>query len=243
MFQIRLQSVIFNEIKKPKLLTIINNRNICFNFAKKDLKLFTSNSNLNKFSQALPKISSNSFSVSSISNNEQWNKYIEDEKLYGKLLYKGSLTKQLKRAKILSLSSSAIGLALIPFFYSSLQDSSIIAKIMVAATSAFFIFVTPLLFQFINRRHVNRLYYNYEKEQFTAVLYNFFLMEYKIQFNLKDIYVPDMPGPFSTFTVKNLNRNLFVDYQQVTDLKLVEKILGYDKPIDFNKYDKDDKDD
>lgn len=164
-------------------------------------------------------------------------KYKEEEaKHNGKLVYVGQLTRQLKSAKILSLTSSVFGICLMPFLTETLSDSGLFAKLFVFGTSAFFIFVTPLFSQLLTRRYVSRLYYNYEEKKFKAILFNFFLFEYKLEFALDDIFVPDIPGPFSTVRLKSHNRNLFVDLNQISDLELTQKILGYDKPLDFNKY-------
>ena len=176
-------------------------------------------------------------------SDKEWDKYIENEKKYGKLVYKSRLESQLFRAKILSLSSSIIGIGIIPFLITSLKDASILANILVFGTSSFFILATPVLFQYVTRRHVNRMHYNSETDTFTVFLYNFFLMEYKLVFKASDILVPDLPGMFTSFKIKNLNRSLFVDYDQVTDKSIVVRILGFDKPIDINKYDNKNKDD
>jgi transmembrane protein 70 len=164
-------------------------------------------------------------------------KYKEEEtKHNGKLVYVGQLTKQLKSAKILSLTSSLFGICLMPFLTETLSDSGLFAKLFVFGTSGFFIFVTPLFSQLLTRRYVSRMYYNYEEKKFKAILFNFFLFEYKLEFSLDDIFVPDIPGVFSTVQLKSQNRSLFVDLNQISDLDLTQKIYGYDKPLDFSKY-------
>ncbi len=56
------------------------------------------------------------------------------------------------------------------------------------------------------------MYYNYEEEKFKAVLFNFFLFEYSLEFHMKDVYMPDIPGVFSTLKLKNNSgRSIFVD--------------------------------
>ena len=163
--------------------------------------------------------------------------YIKEESKYnGKLIYIGGLTRQLKSAKILSLSSSLMGLMLLPFLNTTLSASGLFAKIFVFGTSGFFIFVTPLFSQFLGKRYVSRLFYNYEEKRFTAILFSFLMYEYKLEFKIDDVYVPDVPGPFSTIKLKESKRNLFVDLNQIDDLELVKKIYGYDKPLDLNKY-------
>lgn len=169
----------------------------------------------------------------------KYKKYIDEEKIHNaKLIYVGKLTSQLKTAKTLSLSSSFLGILMLPFLQNTLSTSSIFAQFFVYGTSGFFIFVTPLFSQYMSKRYVTRLYYNYEEKKFKAILLSFFMFEYKLEFSLDDVFVPDMPGPFSTVKLKSNNRNLFIDLDQIDDASLIEKIYGYDKPFDMNKYDK-----
>lgn len=123
-----------------------------------------------------------------------------------------------------------------PFLTDSLSASSVFAQIFVFGTTGFFIFVTPLFSQFLGRRYVSRLYYNYEEKKFKAVLFSFLMYEYKLEFALSDVIVPDLPGPFSTVKVKSQDRNLFIDLHQINDVDLIQKIFGYDKPFDIKKY-------
>jgi transmembrane protein 70 len=161
---------------------------------------------------------------------------LEEGKYNGKLVYVGGLTSQLKFAKALSLSSSFFGIALLPFLTDTLSASGLFAKIFVFGTSGFFIFVTPLFSQFLGRRYVSRLFYNYEEKRFTAILLSFFMREYKLEFKLEDVFVPDMPGPFTTVELKASKRGLFIDLNQIDDLELTKKIYGFDKPIDFERF-------
>lgn len=164
-------------------------------------------------------------------------KYLEEEKKFnGKLVYVGQLTTQLFRAKTLSLSSSVLGIALLPFLNTTLTNSSIFSQAFVYGTTGFFIFVTPIFAQYLTRRYVSRIYYNYEEKKFTAVMLSFFMTEYKIEFGLEEICVPDLPGVFATCMLKSTNRSLFIDLNTVIDADLVQKIYGYDKPFDIKKY-------
>lgn len=164
-------------------------------------------------------------------------KYLAEEKKYnGKLVYVGSLTHQLKAAKILSLSSSLLGILMLPFLTNTLASSALFAKIFVFGTSGFFILVTPILSQVLTRKYVSRMYYNYEEKKFTAILFNFWLFEYKLEFDLNDAFMPEIPGLFTTLKLKSNGRNLFVDLNQISDLSLTEKILGYDKDFNIEKY-------
>lgn len=175
-------------------------------------------------------------------NEKKLRKYIAQEKeLNAKLIYAGTLTSQLIGAKFLSLSSSVLGICLTPVLMQTLTEQSLLSKLFVYSTCGFFILVTPLAFQILTRKYVSRLYYNYESQTFTAFLFNFVLMEYKLTFKLSDLIVPEMPGLFTTMIAKRTSdggkeRKLFIDYNLISDVELTKKILGYDKPIDFEKY-------
>ena len=137
--------------------------------------------------------------------------YIKEETKYnGKLIYVGGLTRQLKSAKILSLTSSAMGIMLFPFLTDSLSASGAFAKLMVFGTTGFFIFVTPLLSLCLSRRYVSRLFYNYEEKKFTAILVSFLMYEYKLEFTIDDVYVPDIPGKcIKNIINKKINSNKY----------------------------------
>ncbi len=123
-----------------------------------------------------------------------------------------------------------------PFLTETLSTSGWFAKIFVVGTSGFFIFLTPLLSVFLTKRYVSRMYYNKEEQRLSAVLFNFWLFEYKLDFKLDDIYVPEYPGPFSTVKSKSTNKSFFIDLNQIDNVTLVEKFLGYDKPFEPKKY-------
>src|SRR5579883_2259364 len=81
-------------------------------------------------------------------------KYLKEESKYnGKLVYVGQLTPALYRAKTLSLSSSLLGILLMPFLNQSLSAASIFSQALVYGTTGFFIFVTPLFAQLLTRRY------------------------------------------------------------------------------------------
>ena len=72
----------------------------------------------------------------------------------------------------------------------TLSTSTLFAKLFVFGTTSFFIFITPILSQVLTRRYVSRMYYNYDEKRFTAILFNFFLFEYKLEFSIDDVYMP-----------------------------------------------------
>lgn len=171
-----------------------------------------------------------------IIDNKRYLATKNDDKQHGQLIYTGLLTSSLKRAKFLSLSSSVFGLAILPSLYNSIKSSSLMLKIMSFSMASIFIFITPILFQYVARKYVTKMYYDYETKQFTAYLFNFFLMPYKIHFNLNDVFIPQTPlGPFTTMKIKSKNRPLFINLESIQDKELLYKMYGYDKPLEQEK--------
>jgi len=145
-------------------------------------------------------------------------------------IYNGILSTQIKLVKTFSLTTSFIGLAVQPVLWTY---STANAAVVVGAGAflGFFTFVTPLLIHSIAKKYVTKLYYNQVEDKYTAVVYNFLLKPKKIEFTLKDVVVPDTPGPFCTFKANSVP--LFVEGSQFTDIRHYGKIMGYDKPVDL----------
>lgn len=99
----------------------------------------------------------------------------------------------------------------------------------------FFTFITPVTLHYVTKGYVVRLYYNKEKDLYTAITYNIFLREKKTEFTPEDVEVPGISKMFTTFYAKKksmlINPMLFPiasDYQH---------LMGYDKPFTFNPED------
>merc|ERR1712098_307724 len=58
-----------------------------------------------------------------------------------------------------------------------------------------------------------------------------FVKPKKIEFKVKDVEVPDIPGMFTTFKANSVP--LFVEGSQFNDITHFGKIMGYDKPLDL----------
>jgi transmembrane protein 70 len=171
--------------------------------------------------------------------SEEHKKYLlEQDKYNGKLIYIGSLTKPLKKAKILSLTSSMFGIGLMPFITDTLSSSSILAQIFVFGSTSFFIFVTPIISVFLTKRYINRIYYNEQEQSLNCVFFNFFLIEYCKIIKLRDLYIPELPGPFSTVKSKSNQKSYFIEIDKISDIEVIEKITGYDKPFNLDKFKK-----
>ena len=129
---------------------------------------------------------------------------------------------------------------------------------MFLATGAFFsffTFATPLLIHWISKKYVTDLYYNTEKDSYTAYTYTLLLRKKKVrtnnasfflacvvnlvlfqlEFRPADVEIPELPSMFTTFKAHDVP--LFVDASQFTAVEHYGKIMGYDKPISMRMED------
>ncbi|VDM95730.1 unnamed protein product [Thelazia callipaeda] len=101
-------------------------------------------------------------------------------------------------AKVLSLSSSAISLAMIPVMSQILTQKPGTGTIAAVLDSFFILYAfTPiLLHQILVKRYIVDLFYNPETEIFTSVHFGFFLGKNALRFRAEDVvdsnYSPDM---------------------------------------------------
>merc|ERR1719447_2060546 len=150
---------------------------------------------------------------------------------HDKEIYSGILSTQIKLVKSFSLTTSFIGMACQPILYSYSSHANLAVMLASGAFLSFFTFVTPILIHSVSKKYVTKLYYNQVEDKYTAVVYNIFVKPKKIEFKVKDVEVPDIPGMFTTFKANSVP--LFVESSQFTDLKHYGKIMGYDKPLDL----------
>lgn len=61
----------------------------------------------------------------------------------------------------------------------------------------------------------------------------------QIHFTVDDVKVPEVPGMFTTFLVKN--RPLFVDPRMFKELEHYGRLMGYDRPVNFHLGEQDEK--
>lgn len=111
-------------------------------------------------------------SVSSSSNRD--NK--DDNNIV--VVYRGKLERQIMRVKILSMTTSLLGFGVQPYIYS--EASSLPILIATSAVVGFFTFVTPILLHQLAKRHVNRVTYNKETDNYVAHTTTFFFREKQV---------------------------------------------------------------
>lgn len=151
---------------------------------------------------------------------------------HGFQVYNGILTPQIRMVKVFSLATSLGGIVAQPILLE--QASKIGGTPMIVAIcgfAGFFTFVTPFLLHLITKRYVTELHYDDAKKEYTASTITFLLQKQMTKFKLEDVVVPEVPGMFTTFMVKD--KSLFVDPSLFPDPTHYIKIMGYDKPIDF----------
>ncbi|GBN84437.1 Transmembrane protein 70, mitochondrial [Araneus ventricosus] len=146
------------------------------------------------------------------------------------LVYEGPLKTRIKRVKLLSLTSSMMGFAILPVVIKDLSQTSIALSCGVVLFSSFFL-STPLLLDWITKRYVMQLHYDSSTQLFTATTVNLICQQQELQFSADDVTVPDLPGLLTSFEVKG--RPLFVDANQVKDPEAYSLMMGYDKPLDL----------
>ncbi len=79
-------------------------------------------------------------------------------------------------------------------------------------------------------RYIIRLEWDGEK-RFKATTYSFFGRRKTIEFTPEDVTIPDIDGPLTSFKIRG--QPMFADPNYFSNLNGYEKLLGYDKPMDF----------
>ncbi|KAF8795603.1 Transmembrane protein 70 like protein [Argiope bruennichi] len=146
------------------------------------------------------------------------------------LVYEGPLKTRIKRVKLLSLTSSLMGFAILPVVIKDLSQTSIALSCGVVFISSFFL-STPLLLDWITRRYVTQLRYDSCTQLFTATTFNLLCQQKELHFSAEDVTVPDLPGLLTSFQAKGIP--LFVDANQVKNPEAYSLMMGYDKPLDL----------
>lgn len=150
----------------------------------------------------------------------------------------GSLTPNIKSVKVFSLSTSIAGLVAQPILYEKAAQlgSSTPVIVGICGFVGFFTFVTPFLIHLITKKYCTELYFDPATSEYTATIFNFFLVKKQIKFKVEDVHVPEVPGMFTSFIVNHKGSNptsLFVDPKLFDDPYHYVKIMGFDKPMDF----------
>lgn len=68
--------------------------------------------------------------------------------------------------------------------------------------------------------------------QTAAIPQDHFLSQTQLEFQVGDVHVPDVPGPFTTLYARA--RPLFLDPRTFSEVEHYGRLMGYDKPIDLH---------
>ena len=165
------------------------------------------------------------------------------EKGKGYLIYIGRLNSLVKLFKHFSLTTSAIGFLIqSALIYKGAHLSMGLGITVILGTVLnTYIFVSPLIMQWLTGRYVIHMYYDDISKEFTATTFSLFMRKKELRFKKSDIVVPDMPRLMTSIFAKNkpllLEPSCFLSRQAFID------VMRYDEPIDFllKKKDKVDK--
>ncbi|XP_064611163.1 transmembrane protein 70 homolog, mitochondrial-like [Liolophura sinensis] len=149
----------------------------------------------------------------------------------GELVYVGTLAFMVKGVKAFSVSTSVLALGLQPYLLYHSQGHTAGTVLALGTIMGFFIFCTPLLIHFITKKYVTDMYYKADTGVFTATTYNLFVQRKRWTFTPEDVSVPTVPGMFTTIHIKG--KPLFVDQSLFRSKQAYIKMMGYDKPLDW----------
>ena len=124
-------------------------------------------------------VGTNSSSLSANPTPEE----LDEENSTGKpfVVYDGVLKGQLKRVKLISLTSSAMGAALQPQIIMNAGEHSMLATGAFLVTVGFFTYVTPILIHLLAKRYVTEIIFDPSSSVYTAVVYNLFLRRREVE--------------------------------------------------------------
>ncbi|XP_038622643.1 transmembrane protein 70, mitochondrial [Tachyglossus aculeatus] len=148
----------------------------------------------------------------------------------GRLIYSGNLGRAVFGVKFFSYSSSAAGLALLPYIFSqvSAEPSGLPAKVALSVVAGVFTLTTPVLLHLVTRGYVLRLYHAAETDTYTAVTYSALLAEKRTVFRRADVRVPELRNLFTSFYAKT--QSMLVNPALFPLARDYDHLMGYDEP-------------
>ncbi|XP_033221836.1 transmembrane protein 70 homolog, mitochondrial [Belonocnema kinseyi] len=147
-------------------------------------------------------------------------------------VYTGILTRQIRNIKLFSLCTSCMGVMAQPIIYEKMaQTNSLGTLVGISVFFGLFTIATPLLLHMITKKYITSIKYLPEEDKYVATTYTIFLRDKQIEFQPKDVFVPEVPGMFTSCLIKKAP--LFFTPDSFNDLSHYKRIMGYDKPIDF----------
>lgn len=146
------------------------------------------------------------------------------------LVYEGELAANIKRLKWFSLSTTSLGFIMAPFLYLKAAESK---KPPLAYVLSSWILIivsfSPLAINLLSKRYILKLEFNRFTKEFTVTNLSFFNREVQTKFGQSSVFVPKVPGLFTTFKINN--KPMFLDPAFVKDYQAYQHLLGHLKPI------------
>lgn len=165
------------------------------------------------------------------------------ERSLGDLVYQGPIHAHIKGVKLVSFTSSLLFFAAQPMLYKDASSLSPLLFYPLALFFGVFTYATPFALHYLLvRRYVVRLYYDEEEDRFASIHYGFFGRRYALRFAPCDVRLPRVPGMLTHLQVmrdKERKRSLFIDVDSIARKEAVERLLGFDKPVDFASFRQD----
>lgn len=98
------------------------------------------------------------------------------------VIYSGFLTKKILRLKVLSLTTSAIGIGIQPAVYTKAIADGTANSLTIPAFAFIGVLaiVTPLLLNFVTKRYIISVEYKPKEDKYVATYYNFFAMKKQV---------------------------------------------------------------
>lgn len=99
----------------------------------------------------------------------------------GVRIYYGSLAPRMKAVKVLSLTTSVVGLAAQPILMEQgMKIGGTGMAVFLCTVAGFFTFVTPLLLHFITKKYVTEIHFNPTTEEYTATTISIILKKVQV---------------------------------------------------------------
>lgn len=143
-------------------------------------------------------------------------------------IYANPITNLVVGAKIFSLSSSGVVLALQPFIFTKFTSVFSFAPFLVSSIA--FAALTPILLHILTRSCVFSINYDPQTDQFTAYTKSIFLRPKRIDFKLEDVSYSVASLSFSNMTVNNKTPLLVLE-SGFSDPEMKRRLFGLDKPV------------
>ena len=150
---------------------------------------------------------------------------------YGRLVYAAPLSSRVKAVKVFSIVTSIFGLAMQPVVFSHANSLPVVLKFALTGGVSFFVLGTPLLLHWLTKRYVLHMYYNEDKKEFSAALYNIFAKKNYVTFSVDDVQFSVGPDILNSIFVHKKPMMFDPECFLVTEAYI--RLMKYDKPLEW----------